>query len=45
MQLKQKRCSEAKENLSKARELFLKQSGTKDAEEAEKLIEKTEKKS
>lgn len=45
MQLKQKRYSEAKANLSKARELFLKQSGTKDAEEAEKLIEKTEKKS
>ncbi|MCW5824214.1 MAG: hypothetical protein KIT34_15525 [Cyanobacteria bacterium TGS_CYA1] len=38
MQLKQKRYSEAKENLAKARELFMKQSNQEDIKEVDKLM-------
>lgn len=43
LQLGQRRFAEAKENLSKAKELFLKQSGTEEVEEADKLLKKVEK--
>ncbi len=44
LQLKQKRYTEAKANLSKAKELLLKQSGIEEAAEADKLLKKIEKK-